>query len=75
MTRKSTFLSLQSWLTIPFQTNPKDVFHHLLDLVFELGAVLEAFDNAKENESSSPSSEVRVQLALDCQALHARFEA
>jgi hypothetical protein len=74
MTRKSTFLSLQSWLTIPFQTNSKDVFHHLVELVFELCAVLEAFDNATENESSIPSSEVRVPLALDCQALYARFE-
>jgi hypothetical protein len=65
MIRKESFLSLPNWLTVPFQINPKDVFHRLLGLVFELCSILKAFD--KEKELSSPGNGVLSQLTLDCQ--------
>lgn len=72
MTRKESFLSLPNWLTVPFQINPKDVFHRLLGLVFELCSILKAFD--KEKELSSPGNGALFQLTLDCQHLHSRFQ-
>jgi hypothetical protein len=73
MSRKSSFLASNEWLTIPFTITPKDSFHSLLDLVFDLAAILECSDAA----SLSPQSELRVRqdLATRCEDLSRRLEA
>jgi hypothetical protein len=72
MTRKGSFLSEQKWLAIPFANNPKDVYHHLLDLIFELCNILEAFDDEKAKSNSNIGT--LLQLSQDCKSLQARFE-
>ena len=49
MSRKSSFLCLEEWLTVPFVSTPKDSFHQFLDLVLELAAVPESSDQASVN--------------------------
>lgn len=68
MTRKRTFLADPKWLEVPFQSEPKDIFHHMLDPIFGFATVLEALDGAKHN--SPGATAIRQQIATNCASIH-----
>lgn len=69
MTRKSTFLSHPEWLSIPFQQEPKEIFHRFLDSVFPFAAVLESNDKVKI--CPTPNDTIRGRIAADCESIRA----
>lgn len=65
LTRKSSFLGEPIWCEIPFEEQPKDPFHSLMDTVFKFATVLEMNDRAKS--SSQPEIKLQRKLAVDCE--------